>query len=73
MVFIGRFARLVGGVGGEACRRDARHVAGERSYLIGAALREPPSLPVFARRVPPVRQPAPGTLLVDHHQYQQAV
>src|SRR5215472_11367101 len=64
MVVAGRFVRVVGGAGGEASRRDASHVAGERSYRIGAALREPASVPVFARRVPPVRQPAPGTLLV---------
>jgi len=64
MVLAGRFVRLVGGEGGQASWRDARHVAGERSYIIGAGLRGPAPVPVFARRVPPVRQPAPGTLLV---------
>src|SRR5262249_20778556 len=64
MVLVGRFVWLVGGVGGQASRRDARHLAGERSYLVGAALREPASFLIFARCVPPVRQPAPGTLLV---------
>src|SRR5215471_7576582 len=55
---------MVLAVGGQTSWRDARHVAGERSYLIGAGLRGPAPVPVFARRVPPVRQPAPGTLLV---------
>src|SRR5262249_28445984 len=64
MVLVGRFVWLVGGVGGQASRRDAGHLAGERSYLVGAALREPASFLIFARCVPPVRQPAPGTLLV---------
>src|SRR5262249_34583694 len=64
MVIAGRLVRLVGRVGGQASRCDARHVAGERSELFGAGLRGPAPVPVFARRVPPVRQPAPGTLLV---------
>jgi hypothetical protein len=68
MVAVGRFVRLVGGVGGQASRRDARNAAGERSSLIGAALRGPASVPVLARRVPPVRQPSPGTLLVGRLQ-----
>src|SRR5215469_3516189 len=64
MVLAGRFGRLVGGVGGQASRGDARHMAGERSCLIRARLRRAAPVPVFARCVPPVRQPAPGTLLV---------